>query len=49
MSKLELIRASCILQNVDAIVNASNRYLLSGGGVCGAIFSEAGYKELNAY
>lgn len=47
MSKLELIRASCVLQNVDAIVNASNRYLLSGGGVCGAIFSEAGYKELN--
>ena len=47
MSKIELIRASCVLQEVDAIVNAANKYLLSGGGVCGAIFSEAGYKELN--
>ena len=46
MSKLLLIHGSCVEQKVDVIVNAANRYLASGGGICGVIFSQAGYEEL---
>lgn len=33
---------------VNCIVNAANTRLSAGGGVCGAIFKEAGYRELQA-
>ena len=46
MSKFELVKGSCVLEEVDAVVNAANVYLSSGGGVCGAIFKKAGYLEL---
>lgn len=47
MSTIRLINASCVDQKVDAVVNAANRNLWSGAGVCGAIFEKAGYQELN--
>ena len=47
MSNIELVNASCVDQNVDAIVNASNKYLYPGDGVCEAIYTKAGYDLLN--
>ena len=46
MSKIELIRGSSAEQNVDALVNAANNMLMSGGGICGVLFKKAGYIEL---
>ena len=46
MNSIELIHASCADQTVDAVVNAANRNLWAGGGICGVIFSKAGKNEL---
>ena len=46
MNIFDVINESCVDQNVDVVVNAANRDLLVGAGVCGAIFKKAGYKEL---
>ena len=48
MWKIELIHGSCADQEVDVVVNAANRYLAAGGGICGVIFKKAGMKELVA-
>ena len=47
MSSFKIIKASSVDQEVDAIVNAANKFLASGSGVCGEIFKRAGYFELN--
>lgn len=46
MSTITLLHASCADQKADAVVNAANRYLSEGGGICAVIFKKAGRAEL---
>lgn len=45
---LKVIENDITQLEVDVIVNAANKELLQGGGVCGAIFKAAGAKQLQA-
>jgi ribA/ribD-fused uncharacterized protein len=47
-STLKIKKQGITKLSVDCIVNAANSQLQHGGGVCGAIFAEAGAKELEA-
>ena len=46
MSKIEIVKKGITKFDVDVIVNAANKHLQAGGGVCGAVFQDAGYSEL---
>ena len=48
MSTISIQKTSITVLHTDAIVNAANSSLAAGGGVCGAIFQEAGYDKLTA-
>lgn len=46
MPQISCIQGNIVEQETDAIVNAANRQLFGGSGVCGAIFDAAGYDEM---
>lgn len=48
MSTIQIQKTGITELDTDAIVNAANSGLWEGGGVCGAIFREAGSSELTA-
>lgn len=46
MTDIRLVHGDITKMTVDAVVNAANRDLRRGGGVCGAIFAAAGAQKL---
>lgn len=46
MAKITVLRGSVVYADTDAIVNAANEQLAGGSGVCGAIFTEAGWDDM---
>lgn len=48
MSSIEIKKIGITKADVDCVVNAANSGLWEGGGVCGAIFKEAGSRQLQA-
>ena len=45
-SNVHIVKGDVSTFSGDAVVNAANKYLAPGAGVCGAIFEKAGYREL---
>ncbi len=48
MATITVYRGSVVQADTDAIVNAANERLLGGSGVCGAIFTAAGWDKMQA-
>ena len=48
MAKISVLRGSVVYADTDAIVNAANAQLAGGSGVCGAIFTAAGWDDMQA-
>ena len=46
MNWMYIVQQDITTLNVECVVNAANEDLLAGGGVCEAIFKEAGYENL---
>ena len=44
--EIAIVKASITRMDVDAVVNAANEGLRAGGGVCGAVFEDAGYRDM---
>ena len=49
MNTISIQKTGITELSADAIVNAANEGLQAGGGVCGAIFREAGHRELQDF
>lgn len=48
MGSISIVQMGITCAEVDAVVNAANEGLRAGGGVCGAIFEEAGRRDMQA-
>ena len=48
MSSIEIRKIGITELDTDCIVNAANSHLAQGSGVCGAIFREAGARDMQA-
>lgn len=46
MNWIHIVKQGITTLKVDCVVNAANESLSAGGGVCGAIFKEAGFEKL---
>ena len=46
MTNIEVVQGDITRMDVDIVVNAANRGLWAGGGICGVIFNKAGITEL---
>jgi len=51
MNKLTILCGNILdyLKDMDAIVNSNNKYMISGSGICGAIYKKAGKEKLEQY